>query len=124
MSDRPTHWEWIAAARAIREGRTEPPADGSLSAELAAELGSHRGGDPINDRADEAAQWREQIMHSFELMARYVKPRFQGSLVNLAASEADAERKAQMVRLAREGAVSQARERYESAHSETPAPRS
>ncbi len=60
-------------------------------------------------------------MHSYELFARYVKPRFQGSLVNLAASEADAERKSQAVRLARDGAVSQARERYESAHSEAPA---
>jgi limonene 1,2-monooxygenase len=56
---------------------------------------------------------REQIMHSYELIARYVKPHFQGSMVSLAASEADAEKQAQIVRAAREGAVSQARERYE-----------
>ena len=56
---------------------------------------------------------REQIMHSYELIARYVKPQFQGILVSLAASEADAERQAQIVRQARDGAVAQARERYE-----------
>jgi hypothetical protein len=71
---RPSRWEWIAAARAIRDGRTEPPEPGSLSAELAGELGGHRGDDPLNDRADEAAQWCELIMKSERrerLLAQY-----------------------------------------------------
>jgi limonene 1,2-monooxygenase len=67
---------------------------------------------------------REQIRHSYELIARYVKPRFQGSLINLAASEADAERKSQLVREARDSAVSQARQRYESSHREQATPAS
>ncbi len=35
-----------------------------------------------------ATEWatREQVLHSYELVARYVMPRFQGSLVNLTAS--------------------------------------
>lgn len=67
-------WDVIAEAEAIRDGRTEPPADGSLSAQLAAELGPGRGDDPLNDRADEAAQWCELIMHSEKrerLLAQY-----------------------------------------------------
>jgi hypothetical protein len=53
MSDA-RRWDFIAEARAIRDGRTEPPAPGSLSAQLAGELGPARGDDPINDRAEEA----------------------------------------------------------------------
>jgi len=56
---------------------------------------------------------REQVMHSWELIARYVKPQFQGSLVSLQASQQDAERTAQTVRELRDGAVAQARESYE-----------
>ena len=52
-------------------------------------------------------------MHSYELMARYVMPHFQGSLVSLQASQQDAERTAQKVRELRDGAVAQARESYE-----------
>ena len=38
----------------------------------------------------QATEWgaREQVLHSYELMARYVKPHFQGSLANLQASAA------------------------------------
>ena len=38
----------------------------------------------------QAAEWgtREQVFHSYELIARYVMPRFQGSLVNLQTSQA------------------------------------
>ena len=38
----------------------------------------------------QAAEWgtREQVLHSYELVARYVMPHFQGSLVNLRASQA------------------------------------
>jgi limonene 1,2-monooxygenase len=40
----------------------------------------------------QAAEWgtREQVLHSYELLARYVMPRFQGSLDSLAASHTDA----------------------------------
>ena len=56
---------------------------------------------------------REQIMHSYELIARYVKPRFQGSLVSLAASEDDARRRADQVNAARVEATTRARDAYE-----------
>jgi len=56
---------------------------------------------------------REQVMHSFELIARYVKPRFQGSLAGLEASQAEAERAAQQVRTLREDATGRARVAYE-----------
>ena len=56
---------------------------------------------------------REQIMHSYELIARYVKPRFQGSLVSLAASEEDARRRADQVNAARVEATTRARDAYE-----------
>jgi len=37
-----------------------------------------------------ATEWgtREQVLHSYELIARYVKPHFQGSLTNLQAAPA------------------------------------
>ena len=63
---------------------------------------------------------REQIMHSFELIARYVKPQFQGSLVGLRNSQAAAERTADAVNAARTEATAQARARYEEKRS-TPA---
>jgi limonene 1,2-monooxygenase len=63
---------------------------------------------------------REQVMHSFELIARYVKPQFQGSLVGLRDSQAAAERVADAVNAARTEATELARARYEEQHS-TPA---
>jgi limonene 1,2-monooxygenase len=62
---------------------------------------------------------REQVMHSFELIARYVKPQVQGSLIGLRDSQADAERVAEQVNAARVEATSQARARYEEQHSTT-----
>jgi limonene 1,2-monooxygenase len=56
---------------------------------------------------------REQVMHSWELIARYVKPRFQGSLVSLEASQQDAARVAQKVNELRTNAIDRARESYE-----------
>jgi len=56
---------------------------------------------------------REQVMHSFELIARYVKPRFQGSLVSLEASQRDAEKASMQVRALRDDAVGRARAAYE-----------
>ena len=55
---------------------------------------------------------REQIMHSYELIARYVKPLFQGSLDSLRASQADAAGKVHEVRELRQGAVDSARASY------------
>ena len=62
---------------------------------------------------------REQVMHSFELIARYVKPQFQGSLVSLRDSQADAERLADAVNAARTEATALARARYDEHRSET-----
>ena len=72
--DESTHWDWMKTAREIRDGRVEPPEPGSPSAEMAGELGGHRGDDPLNDRADEAARWCGLIMKSERrerLLAQY-----------------------------------------------------
>jgi hypothetical protein len=63
---------------------------------------------------------REQVMHSFELIARYVKPRFQGSLEGLAASQQASERLAQEVRSLREDATGRARAAYEEGRASQP----
>jgi limonene 1,2-monooxygenase len=63
---------------------------------------------------------REQVMHSFELIARYVKPQVQGSLRGLTDSQVAAERTAEAVNAARTEATAQARARYEEQRS-TPA---
>jgi limonene 1,2-monooxygenase len=55
---------------------------------------------------------REQIRHSYELLARYVKPVFQGSLESLRASQADASHNVQQVRELRQQAVDSARASY------------
>jgi limonene 1,2-monooxygenase len=62
---------------------------------------------------------REQVMHSFELIARYVKPQVQGSLTGLRDSQAAAERAAEAVNAARLEATAQARARYEGQHTPT-----
>jgi len=63
---------------------------------------------------------REQVMHSFELIARYVKPQVQGSLTGLRDSQAASERLADEVAAARNEATGLARARYEETRS-TPA---
>jgi limonene 1,2-monooxygenase len=63
---------------------------------------------------------REQVMHSFELIARYVKPRFQGSLDGLAASQREAERVALEVRSLRDNAIGRARAAYEEGKASQP----
>jgi limonene 1,2-monooxygenase len=55
---------------------------------------------------------REQIMHSYELIARYVMPRFQDSLTGIEASKADASANLAMLKARREAAVAKAREDY------------
>ena len=55
---------------------------------------------------------REQIRHSYELMARYVKPVFQGSLDSLRASQQAAAASVQKVQQLRQQAVESARTSY------------
>jgi limonene 1,2-monooxygenase len=61
----------------------------------------------------QATEWatREQVRHSYELIARYVMPRFQGSLISLQASQADSARVG--VGAMRQRALAQAQEAYE-----------
>ena len=63
----------------------------------------------------QANEWatREQVRHSYELMARYVMPRFQGSLENLQASQADAAHAAGLVATLRQEAQEKAKQAYE-----------
>ena len=55
---------------------------------------------------------REQTMHSYELMARYVMPRFQGALVGLEASQAWSAGRLKEIADARQRAVSKATRDY------------
>jgi limonene 1,2-monooxygenase len=55
---------------------------------------------------------REQIRHSYELLARYVKPVFQGSLDSLRASQRAAAASVQEVKQLRQQAVDNARTSY------------
>ena len=62
----------------------------------------------------QATEWgtREQVLHSYELMARYVKPHFQGSLANLQASAAwSAAKKGELMAL-RTQAIEKAKREY------------
>ena len=63
----------------------------------------------------QATEWgtREQVLHSYELIARYVMPRFQGSLVSLSRSQAwSASKKDELLAL-RTKALDRARADYE-----------
>ena len=62
----------------------------------------------------QATEWatREQVLHSYELVARYVMPQFQGSLVNLRASEAWASEKADELKTLRNQALERATRDY------------
>jgi limonene 1,2-monooxygenase len=55
---------------------------------------------------------REHILHSYELIARYVMPRFQDSLGGIEASKAEASANLTMLKARREAAVAKAREDY------------
>ena len=62
----------------------------------------------------QATEWgtREQVFHSYELLARYVMPHFQGSVVNLHKSQAwSAEKKAELMAL-RTQSLDKARDDY------------
>ncbi len=62
----------------------------------------------------QATEWgtREQVLHSYELMARYVKPHFQGSLVNLQSSAAWSSAKKEEIMALRTQAIEKAKQAY------------
>ena len=62
----------------------------------------------------QATEWgtREQVLHSYELMARYVKPYFQGSLVNLQSSAAWSAAKKEEIMALRTQAIEKAKQAY------------
>lgn len=55
---------------------------------------------------------REQVLHSYELIARYVMPRFQGSLVGLESSQAKVAAKSTGLHKLRTDAIQQAKDSY------------
>lgn len=62
----------------------------------------------------QATEWgtREQVLHSYELIARHVKPHFQGSLVNLQRSAAWSSRKKEEIMALRTQAIDKAKRDY------------
>ena len=62
----------------------------------------------------QAAEWgtREQVLHSYELIARYVMPRFQGSLVSLSHSQAWSAEKRHELQALRTRAIDRAETDY------------
>ena len=62
----------------------------------------------------QATEWRtrEQVLHSYELIARYVKPHFQGSLANLQASRAWSSAKREEIMDLRAQAIEKAKREY------------
>jgi limonene 1,2-monooxygenase len=63
----------------------------------------------------QAVDWadQEQLHHSYELLARYVMPRFQGSIDRIIASREDAAGNLDHIRAVRTAALTRAREDYE-----------
>jgi limonene 1,2-monooxygenase len=62
----------------------------------------------------QATEWatREQVLHSYELIARYVKPQFQGALVNLRTSAAWSSAKKEEIMDLRTQAIDKAKQDY------------
>ena len=62
----------------------------------------------------QATEWgtREQVLHSYELVARYVMPQFQGSLVGLEESQAWVSGKVDELQEQRARALERARQDY------------
>lgn len=62
----------------------------------------------------QATEWgtREQVLHSYELIARYVKPHFQGSLVNLQGSASWSSKKKEEIMDLRTQAIEKAKRDY------------
>ena len=55
---------------------------------------------------------REQVLHSYELIARYVRPHFQGSLVSLQNSAAWTSNKKEAIIALRSQAIERAKQDY------------
>jgi limonene 1,2-monooxygenase len=68
----------------------------------------------------QAVDWADQehLHHSYDLLARYVMPRFQGSLDGIVASKADASRITADLRVLRDEQIRKAREDYEGARTQ------
>jgi len=68
----------------------------------------------------QAVDWadKEHLDHSYELLARYVMPRFQGSLEGIIASREDGARNLNDLRTVRNAALDKARTDYEAAQAE------
>jgi limonene 1,2-monooxygenase len=64
----------------------------------------------------QATEWgtREQVKHSYELIARYVMPQFQGSLVSLRNSQKQSADLKDELNILKEKAMQQATRDYES----------
>ena len=62
----------------------------------------------------QATEWgtREQVLHSYELLARYVMPRFQGSLANLETSQRESADRKEFLQDLREQAMARAKSDY------------
>ena len=62
----------------------------------------------------QATEWatREQVFHSYELLARYVMPRFQGSLANLKTSQAWSSDKRDELQALRKSSLERAQQEY------------
>ena len=62
----------------------------------------------------QTTEWttREQMLHSYELVARYVMPQFQGSLANLQQSQALSARTRTVLKDVRSGALARAHQDY------------
>ena len=62
----------------------------------------------------QTTEWstREQMLHSYELVARYVMPQFQGSLANLQQSQALSARTRTTLKDVRSGALARAHQDY------------
>ena len=73
----------------------------------------------------QATEWanREQVMHSYELIARYVVPHFQGSLASLESSQQWAAQKRHDLMAKRNQAIARAGANFEKTRREAPAPR-
>jgi limonene 1,2-monooxygenase len=63
----------------------------------------------------QATEWagRQEVFRSYEMVARYVMPQFQGSLTGLQASQAQSQRDSASTRALQEEAIKKAREDYE-----------
>ena len=62
----------------------------------------------------QATEWgtREQVLHSYELLARYVMPRFQGSLANLETSQRESAGRKEALLELRDQALARAQRDY------------